>query len=70
MWSSESKATESHPETSQPKPSDKKPRTQVHSFQNLFENTQPAPQISILNKLDGKPLKKNTIYEGFAKYKY
>jgi hypothetical protein len=43
MWSSESKDTENHPETSLPKPSDKKPRTQVKAFQDLFKNTQPAP---------------------------
>jgi hypothetical protein len=43
MWSSESKDAENHPETSLPKPSDKKPRTQVKAFQDLFENTQPAP---------------------------
>ncbi len=43
MWSSESKDTERRLETSQLEPSDKKPRTQVKAFQDLFENTQPAP---------------------------
>ena len=43
MWSSESKDIKSHRETSQPEPSNKKPRTQVTAFQDLFENTQPAP---------------------------
>jgi hypothetical protein len=43
VWPSESKDTEIHPETVQPKSSDKKPRTQVNVFQDLFENTQPAP---------------------------
>jgi hypothetical protein len=43
MWPSESKDTEIHPETFQPEPSGKKPRTQVKAFQDLFENTQPAP---------------------------
>jgi hypothetical protein len=43
MWSSESKDIEIHPETFQPEPSEKKPRTQVKAFQDLFENTQPAP---------------------------
>jgi hypothetical protein len=45
MWSSDSKDAKSHStnETSQLQILDQKPRTQVKAFQDLFENTQPAP---------------------------
>ncbi len=43
MWSSESKDINDYPKTSPPEPLDQKPRTQVKAFQDLFENTQPAP---------------------------
>jgi hypothetical protein len=43
IMSSESRDTEIHPIIFQPELSDQKPRTQVKAFQDLFENTQPAP---------------------------